>query len=190
MSNVKKETVLLDANVLYPAPLRDLLLHAATLKLYRPIWSRDIQDEWMRNLLANRPDLSEVQLRKTIAAMDTAFPDAQITNYKARIGKLSLPDQDDRHVLAAAIQGKASIIATANLKDFPAHVLSSYRLKAQHPDEFISHLIKTDEQGMLEALNNQVLNMRNSPFPIGRVLNNLENNGLVRSVAKQRDLLR
>lgn len=75
------------------------------MKLYRPLWSEDIQEEWVRNLLENRPDLSEGQLRRTVLAMDTAFQDAQVRNYEANISKLSLPDPNDRHILAVAIKG-------------------------------------------------------------------------------------
>jgi predicted nucleic acid-binding protein len=190
MSEGRTEAVVLDANVLYPAPLRDLLLNAAGMKLYRPLWSNDIQEEWVKNLLADRSDLSEAKMRKTVIAMNKAFPDAQVRNYKARINKLLLPDPDDRHVLAAAIQGKASVITTINLKDFPARSLIRYGLKAQHPDEFIFKLIERDEQGMLDALNNQVRNLRNPPLPMTRILENLEVNGLMRSVGKLRELLK
>lgn len=190
MSDVKRQAVLLDANVLYPAPLRDFLLYIAAMKLYRPLWSQDIQEEWVRNLSANRPDLSEKQLRKTVIAMDAAFPDAQVKNYKSYINKLSLPDTNDRHVLAAAIKGNASIILTINLKDFPAYTLKVYGIEAQHPDKFVSSLIENNAKEVLEALNTQVLSMKNPPLTIARVLNNLENNGLIHSVFKLRGLLK
>lgn len=96
---------LLDACILYPAPLRDLLLHIADRGLYRPKWTDKIQEEWTRNLLLNRPDLLAVQLQKTTDAMNRAFPDATIRNFEPLIASLTLPDAHDRHVLAAAIRG-------------------------------------------------------------------------------------
>jgi predicted nucleic acid-binding protein len=189
MNEGGRPVVLLDANVLYPAPLRDLLLYLAAAKLYRPLWSGDIQEEWIRNLLVNRPDLSETQLRKTASAMDRAFPDARVKNYKSYIGKLYLPDPEDRHVLAAAIKGRASIIATINLKDFPSQKLKIYEMEAQHPDVFIASLLKVNTQEVLAAFTAQVENMKKPPLSVNQVLANLEANGLVRTVSKLRELL-
>ncbi|MGB0930642.1 MAG: hypothetical protein ACPGVB_07695 [Chitinophagales bacterium] len=68
--------VVLDACVLYPAPIRDLLLNLAEQGLYSPKWSEIIQEEWLRNLLLNRPDLKRRKLSRTVRAMNNAFPDA------------------------------------------------------------------------------------------------------------------
>lgn len=65
-------TVILDACFLYPAPIRDILLNLADLEIYSPKWSEIIQEEWIRNLLENRPDLSMLKLRRTVQAMNTA----------------------------------------------------------------------------------------------------------------------
>lgn len=115
--------VLLDANVLYPAPVRDILLHLADAGSFLPKWTKEIQDEWTMNLLANRKDLKKSALDKTVAAMNKAFPDANISGYGFLKTQLILPDADDRHVLAAAIKGKVSHIATANIKDFPPSII-------------------------------------------------------------------
>ena len=74
-----RPTALLDANVLYPAGLRDLLLRLADRYLYLPRCSSDIHAEWMRSLLADRPDLSADVLERTRALMDRYFPDAVVT---------------------------------------------------------------------------------------------------------------
>lgn len=134
MSQALVAQVVLDACVLYPAPIRDLLLHMANEGLYRPKWSDQIQEEWVRNLLINRPDLSSRQLQQTTQAMNRAFPDATVREYEVLISTLELPDADDRHVLAAAIHGQASLIVTANLKDFLTLYLHSLGIEAQHPD--------------------------------------------------------
>jgi predicted nucleic acid-binding protein len=132
--------VLLDANVLYSAPLRDLLLQLAFAGLFQARWSADIDDEWKRNLLAARPELAS-QITLTHAVMHRAIPDALVTGYQPLIADLSLPDPDDRHVLAAAITAVADVIVTFNLKDFPAAALAPYGVEAQHPDVFLQSLI-------------------------------------------------
>ena len=131
-------TVVYDACVLYPAPLRDLLLEIAISELVAARWTEDIHDEWSRNLLLNRPELKE-KLSHTKALMDRAVPDALVEGYHGLIDGLVLPDKGDRHVLAAAIKCNAQIIVTFNLKDFPDDVLLNYGMEAMHPDEFLEH---------------------------------------------------
>jgi hypothetical protein len=134
-------TALYDACVLYPAPLRDVLMHLALTDLYRARWTRQIHDEWMRAVLEDRPDLTRQQLERTRELMDAHTRDALVTGFEELVPSLSLPDPDDRHVLAAAICGRVDVIVTYNLKDFPAAVLTSYGIAAQHPDEFLTHLL-------------------------------------------------
>lgn len=126
-------TALLDANVLYAAGLRDFLLRLADRYLYAPLWSADIHAEWMRSLLADRPDLSADVLERTRAVMDRHFPEAVVTGYRALTVRLDLPEAGDRHVVAAAIRGQADVIVTRNLRNFPADRLASHALTAQHP---------------------------------------------------------
>jgi predicted nucleic acid-binding protein len=177
-------TALLDANVLYPAPLRDYLLHLASLGVFEPMWTAAIQDEWIRNLLDARPDINRVALEATQRAMDIAFPGSNISSYESLINSLSLPDPDDRHVLAAAIKGKAQIIVTNNLKDFPRVDLIPYAIRAEHPDLFVSQCIDRDRANSIKALENQVKSLKKPPIPMEQVLKNLEANGLIASVAK------
>ena len=119
MIQSSETNALLDACVLYPAPVRDLLLSVAAEGLYDPVWTQVIQDEWINNLLINRTDLKREKLIATTRAMNIAFPQANIMHYKRLLNQLTLPDENDRHVLAAAISGKAQLIITFNLKDFP-----------------------------------------------------------------------
>jgi predicted nucleic acid-binding protein len=176
-------TAILDANVLYPAPLRDYLLNLADLELYKPKWTAEIQEEWIRNLLINRPDLKRKTLKKACNAMDEAFPDANISNYEELIVSLSLPDEKDRHVLAAAIRGNADVIVTFNLKDFPATYLRKYDIEVQHPDKFITNLISLDKAKSLEAINIQVENLKNPPRSKEEVMQTLQKCGLQKSIS-------
>lgn len=100
----------LDACVLYPAPLRDLLLSLAADGLYRAKWSQQIHDEWTRNLLKNRRDLTAEQLQRCCTCMNTAVPDSLVTGYEDLIDSITLKDPDDRHVVAVAIRSNADSI--------------------------------------------------------------------------------
>ncbi len=143
---------LYDACVLYPAPLRDLLMHLALSGLFRARWTTRIHDEWMRNLLAKRTDLTRGQLERTRDLMDASVPDCLVTGYEGLEEQLTLPDQDDRHVLAAAILCQAGMIVTFNLKDFPAATLAPLGITAQHPDEFIEHAFGINPAAVIEAV--------------------------------------
>ncbi|MCU7551593.1 PIN domain-containing protein [Chitinophagaceae bacterium LB-8] len=177
-------TALLDANVLYPAPLRDYLLHLASLDLFKPKWTSEIHDEWIRNLLAKRTDLKRASLEKAKEAMDAAFPDANIVNYEDLISGVVLRDEGDKHVLAAAIRGNVDVIVTFNLKDFPSKYLNKYDVDAQHPDEFVSNLINLDKVKCQKALSNQVKSLKNPPKTQVEVLEALKNCGLENSVVQ------
>ena len=113
-----------DACVLYPAPIRDLLLRLAVTGLFRARWSERIHDEWIQAVLRNRQDLKREQLDRTRELMDQAVPDCLVSGYEGIEATLALPDPDDRHVLAAAIKCGAGTIVTYNLKDFPDHLLA------------------------------------------------------------------
>lgn len=113
-----------DACVLYPAPLRDLLVRLALTGLFRAKWSSQIHDEWTRSALKSRPDLSLDRLQRTRDLMDRAVPDCLVTGHEGLIEQLKLPDPNDRHVLAAAIRSQAGVIVTFNLKDFPTEALA------------------------------------------------------------------
>jgi hypothetical protein len=130
-------TALLDANVLYPAPVRDLLLQLAVTDVYKARWTADIHREWIENLLENEPHCDRAKLERTRDLMDSNTRDALVTGYESLIPTLQLPDPNDRHVLAAAIVGRCDVIVTANLKDFPYAVLVPFGIEAQHPDEFL-----------------------------------------------------
>jgi predicted nucleic acid-binding protein len=134
-------TALYDSCVLYPAPLRDLLMRLALTDLFRARWTDRIHEEWMRKVLEDRPDLSRGQLDRTRDLMNAHVRDCLVVGYEPIIEGLALPDPDDRHVVAAAIRARADVIVTYNLKDFPNPHLAGFGIEAQHPDEFISHLI-------------------------------------------------
>lgn len=179
-------TALLDANVLYPAGLRDLFLRLADRGLYTPLWSAAIHHERMAGLLADRPDIEVDVLSRTRTLMDEHFPSAVVTGHEAAVVHLDLPDPGDRHVLAAAIHGQAHIIVTYNLRDFPLDRLASYALEAQHPDTFIVGLLKDDFDGVLAAVRDHRAALINPPRSVSDHLAALAGFGLMRT----RELLR
>jgi hypothetical protein len=185
-------TALFDACVLYPAPLRDLLLQLAGAGLFRARWTQDIQAEWIRNVLSDRPDLRHEQLARTQALMDAALPDALVRGYRKLIPALQLPDPNDRHVLAAAIRGHCDVIVTFNLKDFPIRVLAQDHIKAQHPDEFIGHLIDLRPELVCLAAKTCRARLRKPPLSVDDYLRSLSTQKLPRTVGfllSHRDLL-
>lgn len=132
--------VVYDANVLYPSALRDVLIRVGLARLVQPKWTDRILDEVFRNLHANRPDLDPTRLERTRRLMNAAIRDVTVTGYEHLIDQLDLPDPDDRHVVAAAIHAEAEVIVTRNLRDFPDDRLSTWSVKAQHPDDFLAEL--------------------------------------------------
>ena len=115
-------TCVLDTNVIYPLWIRDLLLWFAHYDLYTPKWSKHIFDEWEE--VMTRKGISEEDRSKRINVVNEAFPDAMVENYEPLVQMLDLPDEKDKHVLAAAIKTNANLIVTNNLKDFPVDYLA------------------------------------------------------------------
>jgi len=175
--------VVYDANVLYPAPLRDLLMRLALTDLFRARWTEDIHGEWIRSVLESRPDLTREQLERTRSLMDAHVRDCLVEGYKSLISSLALPDPDDRHVLAAAIRANASVIVTYNLKDFPAEAVAQYGVEAQHPDEFIAHLIDLNQARVCAAAEEHRGSLRNPPKTVNEYLDTLLRQGLPQTVA-------
>lgn len=179
-------TVVYDACVLYPAPLRDLLMHLALSDLYRARWSDMIHDEWTRHVLANRPDLTQDQLNRTRRLMNAHVRDSLVTGFESLIQSICLPDPGDCHVAAAAIHSGASLIVTFNLKDFPAEALKPYNLAAQHPDDFIVDLLDLHPAGVLEAVASHRRSLKTPPKTADEYLDTLLAQGLTQSVAVMR----
>lgn len=159
-------------------------MHLALTDLFRARWTEEIHEEWIRGVLENRPDLTREQLERTRGLMNTAVPDCMISGYEELIPTLHLPDADDRHVLAAAIRAGADVIVTYNLTDFPADVLKTYGIEAQHPDEFVKHLLEVAAGSVCAAAKRQRESLKNPPKAVDEYLATLEQQGLVQTVAQ------
>lgn len=156
-------SVIYDACVLYPAPLRDLLMRLALKDLFRARWTEQILDEMEGAILRQRTDLSSQKLQRTRALMNQHVRDALVSDYEQLIPVFELPDPDDRHVLAAAIRSGAQVIVTYNRKDFPDEVLGKWGIEVEHPDDFIEHLLSLHQAVVLETVREQRLALKNPP---------------------------
>ena len=182
-------TAFYDANVLYPAELRNLLMHLALTGLFRAKWSAEVHEEWISSLLNKRPDLTRVKLERTRMLMDKHSEDALVTGYEDLIPGLQLPDPDDRHVLAAAIRGHVDVIVTLNVRDFPAAAIRSFGIEAQHPDEFVLHLLDLAPGIVVAAAQNHRQSLKNPPKTVAEYLETLERQGLTQTVSVLREYM-
>ncbi|NTF98203.1 PIN domain-containing protein [Rhizobium rhizogenes] len=176
----KPPVAVYDACVLYPFHLRNVLIQCAFDGLVEARWSDDIHDEWTRNLAANTPSLSIERLIATRDRMKAVLPEADVTTYRPLVNDLKLPDPGDRHVLAAAIAGKAPVIVTWNLKDFPPQDLQPYGVTSQSPDDFLSDLHVAVPDALIASVKNARHNLRKTVPSIEAFVEALELNGLKR----------
>ncbi|MES9870622.1 MAG: PIN domain-containing protein [Sedimenticola sp.] len=182
-------TAVFDACVLYPAPLRDLLMSVAMTEQFRARWTDEIQNEWVRNLLANRDDLTEEQLQRTVELMNRSVPDCLVENHEELIDSLELPDPNDRHVLAAAIMCQADVIVTNNLKDFPQEVMDKYHIDVQPPDIFLTHLYDLNPVAFCKAVHEQRQRLCNPTRSAEELLEIFYQQGLPMTVNKLKGVI-
>jgi predicted nucleic acid-binding protein len=183
-----KPVAFLDASVLYPATLRSVLMFLAAKSAFVALWSERVHEERMAALAADRPDLSPRNIARVRSLMEAHVDEATVTRFEGRIPELTLPDPDDRHVLAAAIQGRAQVIVTTNLKDFPVDVLAPYAITALHPDVFIAGLVDSDPDAVITALAADRARLRNPPMTAAIYLASLLHAGLPATVAALKSL--
>ena len=181
-------TVVYDANVLYSASLRDLFVELATTDIVEARWTEEIHEEWMRNVLINRPDIRFEQLSRTKRLMNANVTDCLVQGYETIIQDLELPDPGDRHVLAAAIWSSSKFIITFNLRDFPEQALAPYGILAQHPDDFLLDLLDLDWETVCNAAEKQRIRLKNPPKTPDEYLETLVELGLPLSATRMREL--
>jgi hypothetical protein len=179
-------TVLLDANVLYPAPMRDLLLQLAITDIFRARWTVDIHREWIDALLLNQPHRDRAALERTRDQMDSATRDCLVTGYHSLIPSLELPDPDDRHVLAAAIVGRCDAIVTRNLRDFTDDALALHGIEALHSDAFLHAQLGLEPVIFRTAVRKVRARLKKPPYSVDDYLDMLTRQGLVTTVSELR----
>ena len=166
----------LDTNVIYPVMIRDLLFWFAHYDLYTPKWSEHIFEEWKSVMI--RKGIAGDEADKRVKIANEAFPDALVQNYNGLISGLTLRDDKDRHVLAAAIKTNADVIVTNNIKDFPEEYLDSFGIKVKTADDFLTDIIDLNQEQAIAAFKEMVLNKRNPDLDEFQVLDLLRNSGL------------
>ena len=167
-------------------------MHLAVSNLFYARWSEQIHEEWIRSLLQSRPDLTRRQLERTRQLMDNNVLDCLVVGFERLIPTLTLPDADDRHVLATAITTGADLIVTFNLTDFPVAALAPHGIAAKHPDDFLSQLLLTSPTAFCEAVRRQRANLIRPRKSVDELLEVLESQLLpmtVRELRKHADLL-
>ncbi len=130
----------LDANVLFPTILREILTDLAARGLFQPLWSARILAEWRHAAARLGPDQDGIAGAE-IALLRARFPDAEMPDDGQAAIDLDFPDPADRHVVEAALVGHGALIVTANLRDFPQRMMASLGLQAIHPDAFLLDLL-------------------------------------------------
>ncbi len=155
ISLVNEFSVVLDTCVLLPISLCDLLLRLAEEPaLYKPRWSRAILDELKCNLQSAKFGLSPEKSQYRIACMESAFPEAMIQGYESLVD--SMPNNPkDRHILAAAVYGRADAIVTENARDFPRDDLKRFGIERLSSDEFLKHQWYLDEVLVIDRIESQ-----------------------------------
>ena len=148
--------LLLDACVLYPTVIRNLLLNVSDELRWDINWSARILEEWRRASAKTNLE-AEAQAEAEITMLNVKYPKASVKNFERHISKLYLPDQNDLHVLAAAIESNTNIIVTLNLRDFPNSELVKYGVRSVHPDE----LLYKEALGNFDLISNLVSTILN-----------------------------
>jgi predicted nucleic acid-binding protein len=164
-------------------------MRLALTALFRAKWSADVHEEWIIGVLRNRPDLSRQKLERTRYLMDLHATDALVSGYESLIPGLELPDPDDRHVLAAAIRGRANVIVTANLRDFPQQVIAAFDIEAQHPDDFVMNLLHLAPSVVAPAAHEHRESLRSPAKSIQQYLETLVTQGLPQTASALRELM-
>ena len=141
----------LDTCVLYPTVMREVLLGAARAGFFTPLWSERILEEWRRAALKLGP-VGAAQAQSEITLLRAAWPGAQVSAGQGLEERLYLPDENDIHVLAAAVAGSADVIVTLNAKDFPRHILAEEGLSRADPDALLIGFWDADQAAMAEVV--------------------------------------
>ena len=187
MAGPSRYTAVLDACVLYPVSVADALLSLAVAGLYAAKWTTAIEDEWIRSLERQRPDL-QGRLQTRRADMRAAVPDWQVPEpaWRRLLPGLALPDPDDAHVVAAALAGHADCIVTSNLRHFPCALLAPHGIEALHPDDFLVAQIDLNEFAALAAFRAMRTRKKNPALDPEAFAQALERNGLVATAGRLR----
>lgn len=162
--------VVLDACVLFNAPVRDTLLRAAEYGLYRVHWSQQILEDTTKNLIASGK-MNKKQAEHFVTELSNAFPEALVTVPETQV-KVMKNHPEDRYVAACAVCATAKVITTFNIKHFKTENLSEWSIEAQHPDSQLCYLFELASDAMIDIIAEQAADLSN--FNVNQLLNVLE----------------
>lgn len=161
MANFK---VILDACVMFPYPVADLIMWQSETGMFHPQWSKDITDEAISGILRKYSGVNKKKIQARFDAMEMAVEEPIVKGYESLVNNIKLPDPNDRHVVAAAIKTNAELIITFNLKDFPKTKLEKFGIVAIHPDDFLCDLADIDKGLVLEKVRLCRMTYKNPPY--------------------------
>lgn len=170
-----KTRAVLDACVMLPQSLNNLLLTLADNDIFTPVWTVELLTEVERNLIGEKYGKSEKQAKRRIELMRRAFPFAEewARGYEQLVPSMT-NDPKDRHVLAAAIRSGATVRVIANMKDFPSQALETFGIKAIHPDEFLSDLFELWPEDVIRGMDESVARNISPPQSMRELLRSLQ----------------
>lgn len=173
---------ILDANVMFPMRVRDVLLTFAHDGLFRARLTDEIIDEWRRGLIRLKPGLT-VSIDRQITLIRTSFDECIVTGHMPLIHGLTLPDPDDRHVLAAAIRCSAQVIVTENHRHFPEDVLDEYGIETVSPDNFLVGTFELFPMDAVRSLRSIRTRYKRPPMNASEFLMDLTRSGMPKLAA-------
>jgi predicted nucleic acid-binding protein len=153
----------------------------AIYELYSPKWSKKLIDEFTAIFQKKRIDITREQIQRQVDLINRACPDALVQKYESLINSVELPDENDRHVIAAAIKCNANVIVTHNLSDFPNEYLEGIGITAIHPDDFIADMIDLSPKVCCDAFREMILTKNKPPYEEAEYLGIIRKNGLVQT---------
>ncbi|WP_338846888.1 PIN domain-containing protein [Massilia sp. W12] len=171
-----KQRVILDANILYGSFSRDLLLSLFAAGMYEAKWTEKITQEWVGHLLENNKNTTQEKLTRTIRLMNAIPPAALVSHYEQFIEQVTIPDKDDRHVVAAAIACGAQKILTWNLGDFPNKILKIFGVQAESPDAFIYELLLASPVEVIKIFKDLRMGFKAPPVSVDGFFERLNKN--------------
>lgn len=163
-------------------------MRLALTDLFKAHWTARIHDEWIEALLRQGKHKRE-QLEHVRNLMDAHVRDALVTGYEPLIEELSLPDPDDRHVLAAAMRCGADAIVTFNQKDFPSDALKTYAIDVIHPDDFVCYQLDLSPPVCCKAIRAQRMALKNPKVDVDTFLSTLQKQQLPQTVSQLKEFV-
>jgi predicted nucleic acid-binding protein len=185
-----KVKAVLDACVLHPFHLRNLFLQLAVDDVIDLFWSDEISREWLKSVSARIAAAPRERLVGQLARINAVLPNANVQGWERHLAGIPrLPDDNDRHVVAAARQAGADYIVTWNMAHFPKAILSPLHVAAINPDDFLVDLLGADAALVIEVVERARLNLTRSAPDLQDYLDILANQKVTKFVGQLRSLI-